>query len=280
MRVVKHIASGMVPVAIALTAFLNARTVNALIESTVGTSWIATASAATAAPIAQKTAASADIILARNIFDSTARPKDAPAIDAVASCEGVRPLVLVAADDPDIAFAAVDVGGKKVLGRKGDEVNGMKVAYVAVDRLWLERNGTFCQSKLFGPRELPKGPTLDVPAPVTGITRLSATEMHVDRSVVEKLLDSQAELMKIRLTPEKEGDRVLGLKVGNLKPGSALAQLGVENGDRLESINNLEVTSPEKMLSAYAQLRSGQLNRITVHVNRNGKGVNLDYQVK
>lgn len=272
MRVAKHVASGIVPVAIALTAFLNARSVNALLEATVGTDWlIPNANAATTPlPRTEKEKGSASTILAHDVFDSSQKKSASPIPEATAQCEGVRPLVLVGSDDPDVAFAAVDVAGKKILARRGDDMDGHgRVAYVAIDRLWLERNGTLCQSRLFGPRELPKGPTLE------GVTKHSATDMSVDRALVDKLLENQTELMKVRLVPESGG-----MKVSNIKPGSPLATLGVENGDRLETINGMEVSSPEKMLSAWTQLRAGTLNRVQVKVNRNGKGVNLDYEVK
>ena len=43
--------------------------------------------------------------------------------------------------------------------------------------------------------------------------------------------------MKQRIVQDKEGGRVVGVKVYGIKPGSILATLGIENGDRLETIN-------------------------------------------
>ena len=54
--------------------------------------------------------------------------------------------------------------------------------------------------------------------------------------------------------------------------------LGMENGDRLQSINGFDMTSPEKALEAYARLRTA--DHMTVAINRKGSNMNLDYNIK
>ena len=51
-----------------------------------------------------------------------------------------------------------------------------------------------------------------------------------------------------------------------------------ENGDRLQTINGFDMTSPEKALEAYARLRTA--DHLTVQVNRKGSNTNLDYNIK
>ena len=112
------------------------------------------------------------------------------------------------------------------------------------------------------------------------ITRVSPTELHVDRSAVDVLLEAQAEMMKLRVIPVKEGDRVLGVMLSGIKPSSAMALLGFANGDRLDALNGIEVSSPEKMLQIYAMMKSGSMSRLTTQVVRGGKPTNLDFVVK
>jgi general secretion pathway protein C len=57
-----------------------------------------------------------------------------------------------------------------------------------------------------------------------------------------------------------------------------LGTLGMENGDRLESINGFDMASPEKALEAYARLRTA--SNLNVKVNRRGKPVSIDYNIK
>ena len=53
-----------------------------------------------------------------------------------------------------------------------------------------------------------------------------------------------------------------------MRPDTLLGMLGMENGDRLQTINGFDMTSPEKALEAYARLRTA--DHLTVPVNRKG----------
>ncbi len=52
----------------------------------------------------------------------------------------------------------------------------------------------------------------------------------------------------------------------------------MENGDRLQTINGVDMTSPEKALEAYARLRTA--DQLVVQVNRRGSNMNLYYNIK
>ena len=71
---------------------------------------------------------------------------------------------------------------------------------------------------------------------------------------------------------------MVGLKLQGIKPGSLLGSLGIENGDRLTSINGFEMNDPQKMLEAYSTLLHA--DRLTTSVVRNGKPMNLDFSIK
>jgi general secretion pathway protein C len=218
-------------------------------------------------------------------------PTNAPA------CEGVRPLVIVGHEDQAVAFAALEVDGARLLRRRGGEVGARRVAYVGRDRVWLSGERGLCQARLFGPPPSALPPAGGAPegAPRTNaepttrsplelevakrIARTGPNEFQIERSAVDRILEAQQELMKSRLVPDKEGDRVVGMKIFNIKPGSVLGMLGIENGDRLETINGFQVGDPEKMLEAYARLRTGA-DRLTVHLTRAGKPINVDYTIR
>ena len=63
-----------------------------------------------------------------------------------------------------------------------------------------------------------------------------------------------------------------------IRDDSLLGVLGMKNGDRLQTINGFDMSSPEKALEAYARLRTA--DKLTVQVNRGGKNMNLDYNIK
>jgi general secretion pathway protein C len=111
------------------------------------------------------------------------------------------------------------------------------------------------------------------------IQRVSASEFNVDRQVVDKILENQAELMRsARIVPEQENGKVVGIRLFGIRPDTLLGTLGLENGDRLQTINGFDMASPEKALEAYARLRTA--DHLTVQVNRRGGNVNLDFNIK
>ena len=76
---------------------------------------------------------------------------------------------------------------------------------------------------------------------------------------------------------DKDG-KVVGVRMFGIRPDTLLGTLGLQNGDRLESINGFNMASPEKALEAYARLRTA--DHLTVQVNRRGANQNLDYNIK
>jgi general secretion pathway protein C len=254
---------------------------------------------------------SADAILSRNPFDSVTGPLNKVIVpdEVVAApdlsdplhaphCDGLKVLVIAESSDPEWSFAALSTGSgadaKSVLRRKGGEVSGKTVEWIAWDRVWLASGSSLCQLEMFTP------PTpANVPAPVAdagapppkegpggvdpdlkkGIQRVSSTEFNIDRGVVDKILENQAELMRqARIVPEQENGKMVGIRLFGVRPDTLLGVLGMENGDRLQTINGFDMTSPEKALEAYARLRTA--DQLTVQVNRRGSNLNLDYNIK
>ncbi len=110
------------------------------------------------------------------------------------------------------------------------------------------------------------------------IRQIGAHEFDIDRTAVDALISNPAELMKTRVTPVKDGDRVVGLQLNGIRQGSLLGGIGLENGDQLSSINGFEMTDPQKMLEAYSKLLHA--DHISASVMRGGKPVNLDFNIK
>lgn len=256
---------------------------------------------------------SATAILERNPFDSvtgplTARTGNLPAGGDVAPgadpyrdppCGVVRAVLIAASDDPEWSFAALTgPDGKTVLRRRGEEFFGGKVNFIGDlrpqdrsesgvwDRVWLTApNGTRCQLQLGAKPPQGKGPP--PPPPPSGgppseimskIRQTGAHSFDVDRSAVDALLANPAELMKTRVVPDKEGDRVVGIKLFGIKQGSLLGSLGIENGDRLSSINGFEMNDPQTMMEAYGKLLHA--DHLAVNVVRGGQPVSFDFNIK
>jgi general secretion pathway protein C len=269
------------------------------------------------ASTANSRSTSAEPILARNAFDHVTGPLKMPetvetstgshstSLDTsdpwnAPACDGVTVTTLAAdARDPEWSFAAIaGSDGKAQLRRRGGEVGGKKVHFIGWDRVWFDNGGSLCQAKVFE-----KGPVTkpaEAPAPVAsasaaptrggpskaldpaikqGIQKVSDTEFNVDRGTLDKILENQADLMRqARVVPEQENGRTVGIRMMGIRDDSLLGTLGMKNGDRLQTINGFDMSSPEKALEAYARLRTA--DKLTVQVNRGGKNMNLDYNIK
>jgi general secretion pathway protein C len=256
---------------------------------------------------------SAEPILARNPFDSVTGPLNlVPTAEAAATeapppdlsdpfnapdCDGVHVVVIAASADPDWSFAALETTadkGKSLLRRRGGEVGGKTVKFIGWDRVWMTSSSQLCQSQMFkppppasaassasaSPPPAPSGGASSVSDDIKkGIQRLSPNEFNVDRGVVDKILENQAELMRqARIVPEQENGKVVGIRLFGVRNDTLLGTLGMENGDRLEKINGFDMTSPEKALEAYARLRTA--DHLTISLNRKGQEQNLDYNIK
>lgn len=252
--------------------------------------------------------ASAEAILSRNPFDSVTGPLDGKDLDLPQTsaetppgdpyddplCPGMRVGLIMMSDDPAWSFASIAVsGGKSVLRRQGDAVEGPTVLAMTWDRVWLTRDGgSRCQAQLGGPppgagpapaktpTTAPAGkPGRGVPAEIASkIQQVSETEFNVERSAVTAILANQSELMKARITPEKDGDKVVGVRLGSIRPDSLLATLGLKNGDTLSTVNGFDITDPQKALEAYSRLQ--RADHLVIAIKRGGKPMNLDFNIK
>jgi len=279
---------------------------------------VAPKAVSSAAPAAPKVR-SADAILARNPFDSVTGPLNAkPAAEALAAqpdlsnpleaprCEGITVTIITESTDPAWSIAAMRGPGETAskLRRIGDQVGPGQIAFIGFNvfqgrpSVWLTEGAKLCQTLLFPPSaeaaaaaaaaasaaptpgQPPGAAPSIMPEIISKIQKLSPTEFNIDRAVVEKVLENQAELMKsARIVPEKGPDgSVVGIRMFGIRPDTLLGTLGFQNGDRLESINGFNMASPEKALEAYARLRTAP--NLNIKVNRRGQPVNMDMHIK
>jgi len=262
----------------------------------------AVASTAAAVPeepdVAAKTAAP---ILGRNPFDSVTGPLDRildhplfqpPDPEAEPVCDGARVVLIAASSGGRWSFAAIlGPDGMPVLRREGDAIAGRTVVGIGWDRVWLARDGARCQIRLGHPAT-PAGPPGRVAATPLGgetattgeaaltadikrrIHRVGEREVEIDRSAVGDIFEHYAELVRrLRIAPEKEGVRLFGIR-----PGSVLEALGLSNGDRVESIDGLDVRDPREAIEAYTRLQN--TSHMTVAITRGGKKQTLDVRIR
>jgi general secretion pathway protein C len=114
--------------------------------------------------------------------------------------------------------------------------------------------------------------------PWKGIVRLNEREFLVDAQTANDVLEDQAGFMRsARVVPEQQNGKVVGVRLFGVTPYSLAGLLGIENGDRIETVNGYEMSSPERALSAYSSLR--RTGDVRVIVNRRGQTVSLHYRI-
>ncbi|HVY48192.1 MAG TPA: type II secretion system protein GspC [Minicystis sp.] len=237
--------------------------------------------------------------------DANRNPYDDP------NCDFAKVILIASSEDPSWSFAVLaGTDGKSQMRRQGDDFSGHQVFFVGDmrseedrkndrrdvwDRVWMTSGATRCQLRVGGPPPT-KGAASATPPPsgesmgrhnrhkvppeiASKIHKINDHEFDVERSVVDSILENQAELMRsARVVPEKEGDKIVGIRLFGIRQDSLLGTLGLENGDRLSSINGFEMSDPQKALEAYARLRTA--DHLTVSVNRHGSPMNIDFNIK
>lgn len=225
--------------------------------------------------------------------------------ESVQACSGNTRLVgtIVAPSFPDWSFAAVNATGTAMLYRTGMDIGGMTLVGIRPDRVYLApKSGALCKIQMFMPSSQAGPPKPQLAANRTanaagralraadqggisdaelqqGIQKVSDTEYNVQQSLVSKILENQAALMRsARVIPHEEGGRVVGVKLYGIRRNSILGQLGIQNGDMLRSINGFDMSSPDSALKAYTKLRNA--DHLTVAVERRGNPVTIDYNIQ
>lgn len=295
---------------IALAAYFQSSGIGKLVVSTIMDGTEADAPDITGTPAAAATTKTGEPILSRNPFDSVTGPiggapksldddppepdLDVATTDEDPNCTFGKVSLISANEDPEWSFAAIDEGnGESKLRRLGDTVGSHTIQAFGWDRVWLAEGAKSCQLKLGeeNARAAPKAKpdrakkssrrsSRALPEEMASkINKISDTEYTIERSVVDEILQNQAELMRsARILPEKEGDKVVGIRLFGIRNGSLLSHLGMENGDRLESINGFNMSDPQKALEAYGRLQTA--NSLKVQINRKGAPTTLEFKIQ
>ncbi len=110
------------------------------------------------------------------------------------------------------------------------------------------------------------------------VTRAADGTFEVKRGAFDSLLDNQSAVMRsARVVPHKEGDRIVGMRLFGIRRGSPLEVLGFLNGDRVERVGGLDVSTPENALEAYGKLRGA--TKMDIVITRQGAPMTLRYRL-
>jgi general secretion pathway protein C len=172
----------------------------------------------------------------------------------------------------------------------GDRIPGAsgKLRLVHYKYIEFENNGHIERLVLPG-QQAPITPTVAETKPVegddiealaeNGIRKIDDNNYEIDRKLIDQVLANPMGLGKqARIVPSVKDGKPDGFKLYAIRPNSAIAKLGLTNGDTLEAINNFQLTSVDKALEAYTKLKDS--TTLELEVVRRGKQMNLKYVIK
>jgi general secretion pathway protein C len=123
-----------------------------------------------------------------------------------------------------------------------------------------------------GAAELPAGGELRV-------TRLGENSFSLDEATAGQLTTNINQYMtNVRLIPYFEGNKSAGYRVAAVRPGSAFEQLGFKGGDVIQQVNNVELSTPDKMYTIFQNLKDEK--RVTVNILRQGQKSTITYEIR
>jgi general secretion pathway protein C len=263
----------------ALCCLFAAKTVNAVIGSTLAVASEPVRSSTQTQAIAAASWNDRQVILTRNLFNaSLLAPAAGGAVEE--DLEATKlPLTLlgtVAALEPENAWAAIEDRETKQTRtvRVNDTVRaGATVQRIERKRVVLIENGS--------PRELVLAeegtvqlaavppPRAAVPrprrAPGPGFRPPTPAEVPPLDARNPAALFSQA-----RILPKYENGQMVGVQLNAIKPDSMFEKIGIQNGDVIKELNGIKIDSPEQ--SAKILLEFVDAKTFTVVVDRTGQG--------
>ncbi|MBK6847631.1 MAG: hypothetical protein IPG96_08895 [Proteobacteria bacterium] len=303
---------------IALGAYFAARTLSELIAAKIPVPHARPARAVAFAPPPQlPRSIDWAAVEARNIFCSTCAPAamQDPAADAAAGVagDGVAPseptkstlnlqllATLVSARDVAWSLAALydpTAGRTRVCGI-GSELEGLTVTEIRERRivllqgsrheyLELGESGNASNSPTQVPMASAMSPyaaagrgTDELGAQIaSGVRATGGTSWEIQRSALNRVLTNTTLLARsARIIPSIRNGKPDGFRVVGIRPGSLYSLIGIQDGDLIQAINGLPMTTPEAALEVYTKVRNA--SHLSISFNRLGKPLTHDYVIR
>jgi len=112
-----------------------------------------------------------------------------------------------------------------------------------------------------------------------GIKKTSENGYEIQRGTVDSMLGNMALLSRsARIVPEVRDGKSAGFRLFSVKPDGPFGKIGLQNGDVINAINGMEMTSPDNALQVYTKLKAA--NHISVAIERNGTKLTKDYNIR
>ena len=183
-----------------------------------------------------------------------------------------------------------------LIAREHAEIEpGIRVAGIEREYIWITRGAAKEKLELLPVGSRTRAPTRPAPPPVAAATapravpssaeeginvnRIGENAFSLDEATVTQLTTNINQFMtQVRIIPYFEGNKSAGYRVAAIRPGSAFDQLGFRGGDIIQRVNDLELTSPEKLYTIFQNLKDEK--HVTVDILRQGQKSSLTYEIR
>lgn len=228
-----------------------------------------------------------DVIVRRNIFDSTAvfDPSAMSAADASGECRSdasLRLLATVVAEVPAYSSALISSGAARDAKADGyamgDEVGGEgRIVLIEQKKVCLDGGTCICIGSEGTKTAAASTAKTDDEG---GVEKLGDNKYAIDSSLMEDSINNFEKLAgQMRVSPHKGADgQVDGYRLTAIRRGSLFDKLGIKNGDIVHGVNGNELTSTEAALQVYQSLRNERSFKF--EITRRNQRQTLEYEVR
>ena len=242
-----------------------------------------------ASPTSQKRAqpkrAYGEIIVRRNIFDSSAVYNPATAVASgngdCKSDSSVRLLATLVVEPPEYSSALISTGSSRDAKADGyglgDSVGGEgRITLIDQKRVCLDGGACICM----GSDTVVKAEAGTGEKSAEGVEKVSENKFLVDSSVLEDAMGNFETLAgQIRVVPHKDSSGTIdGYRLSAIRKGSLFDKLGIKNGDVVHAVNGTPLTSTEGALSTYTTLKNERA--FNFEITRRNEKRTMEYEVR
>lgn len=220
-------------------------------------------------------------IIERNIFNSSAQGLDeltGGAAGPVSKTNLDAKLLGTVAGTSEYAYAVVQLDNDINVYRVKDHLGNAIVLSIERKKVIILHNGAKEELSMFeeGSQQEAGAGTA---AAGGGIQQVSQGNYVIPESQFKSATQNIGTLLtQARVVPNLEAGKINGYRIFAITPGSLYANIGLQEGDVIHSVNGIQVTTPESALQLFQQLQNER--RFTVDINRNGQSMTLNYAVQ
>jgi general secretion pathway protein C len=232
-----------------------------------------------------------EVIVTRNLFSSKAPKKpegneidlDAEPVPTTLPYQLIGTIIF---ENPARSMATIqDKNESKVYPvRMGDEIEDKIQIYSVEPRKVVFINHAARRKEYIDipedPIKITMGTTAAKPAINAGVTEVEENKFVVKRDEINSQLSNFSQLLTQALAkPEMRGGQMIGFRITQIQPGSFFSKI-LKDNDVLTSVNGERITDAAKALSLMDQLKKNHLNSVEIGVERDGKAILQNYDIK